>query len=425
MARIDWKREGDDYSFDLRNGVVISVTRLSEEPSGLFGEMTVRYVNAMDGGLVHSARVNLMSTQTRQAVVKACSLRHPAQSLKEWQDAIEHVCFVTKEKYREGVPVIDLSTVPEREGTRWLLEPFIEQNAATILFGDGDSGKTNTAIAMVASVATGCNVIGRLHGKPLPVMILDWEDDEYTHAERLRAICRGADVTMPKVLYRRMTASLHESATAIRRDIDRHGIGLVLIDSVGLAKGGEPESADASLRLFAAARSLKVPLLMIDHISKGGMSGDAKKTPYGSVYTRNSARQAWYVEKAVGAEPLVIDVSLTHTKANHGVRIDPIAYEMRFLNDEHGNAVAIFVKRIEAASVPEFAESMSIPSRILYEIEHAGRPTLTNKELAERLGIDVEKVKPATSRLAKKGVLVAMSRNGQYEYGRAYQGASE
>lgn len=428
MARITWKREGDDYLFDLHNDVSVSVMRLAEESSGLYGELTIKANGAVNGGLIHSARINLMASQTRHGIVKACAKRYPAMVDTEWQDAIEHVCFITKEKYREGAPLINLKTVAPRERTRWLLEPFIEDNAVTVIFGDGESGKTGLALAMVATIATGRNVVGRLHGPPRPVMVLDWEDDECGHAERVRAICSAVDMEVPDVYYRPMVGSLYQSAAAVRRDIDRHKIGLVMIDSAGLAKGGEPESADASLRLFAAARSLRVPVLMVDHVSIAGMTGD-KKRPYGSVYTRNSARVTWYVEKAQTDEPCVVDVGLTHTKGNHGVRLKPLAYRMRYLNDENHNPVAIYLNAIEPLSVPEFAESKSMPERIMYELEQRNGAKLTNKELAEYLGVDVEKVKPASSRLAHKGVIIGFPRltgqgKGEYEYGLAYRGAS-
>jgi Mn-dependent DtxR family transcriptional regulator len=67
---------------------------------------------------------------------------------------------------------------------------------------------------------------------------------------------------------------------------------------------------------------------------------------------------------------------------------------------------------------------MSLPQQIMYELEHAPESKLTNKQLAERMNVDVDKVKSATSRLAKKGTLVALNRGKEYEYGPAYHGAS-
>jgi RecA-family ATPase len=77
----------------------------------------------------------------------------------------------------------------------------------------GGTGKSFFGLALGVTQATGWPVLGELDGEPGPVLYLDWEADEGTHAERLAAITLGADVPeAPAIYYRRMVASLKESA---------------------------------------------------------------------------------------------------------------------------------------------------------------------------------------------------------------------
>ena len=98
---------------------------------------------------------------------------------------------------------------------------------------------------------------------------------------------------LKSVYYRREVASVIEGAPSIRRYIAERGVGLVIIDSLGMARGGEPESADLTICTFAAFRSFGVPVLFVDHIAKHATD---KSHSFGSVYTRNSARLMWRLD---------------------------------------------------------------------------------------------------------------------------------
>ena len=102
-------------------------------------------------------------------------------------------------------------------------------------------------------------------------------------------------------------------APSIRRLIAEHDIGLVIVDSLGFARGGEPESADLTLRTFAAFRSFGVPTLFVDHIAKHATD---KTHSFGSVFTRNSARLMWRMDAEDGTTADSKRLGLINTKWN-------------------------------------------------------------------------------------------------------------
>ena len=128
--------------------------------------------------------------------------------------------------------------------------------------------------------------------EPARVLILDWET---SHDEI------GASVTMIRhglglegashILYRTMTQGLSSDIERIREICVEHSVDLVIIDSLGSACMGEPESAEVVLRVFGAIRSLGVSALAIDHSNKEGHL-------FGSVYKFNSARQVFEAKKS-------------------------------------------------------------------------------------------------------------------------------
>ena len=105
-----------------------------------------------------------------------------------------------------------------------------------------------------------------------------------------------------------------------------------MIDSLGLARGRAPEDAEAT---FRAIRSLSVPALCIDHVSKAQREGHVKsKTAIGSIYKRNNARLVWVVEKAREEGAADSTVAFTVDKFNFGKLPRRRGFRMHFESEE-------------------------------------------------------------------------------------------
>jgi hypothetical protein len=255
----------------------------------------------------------------------------------DWVGMLEQVASLSLQRWRTGEPPVDLRTLDRPEHPRWLLSPFIEFGGPTILFADGGTGKSTFAVAIAVSVASGrALVTDRSPTKTGSVLYCDWETDAYVPRERAHAIARAAEVdlkTSAPIYYQRSVAPLHEAASGIRRRIAELGIVLVVVDSLGPARGGDPNSAEATIKTLNAARSLEVPVLFVDHVTKDN-NGRTQRKPFGSVYSNNLARLTWAVGKDQPPESSRLALTLTHEKGNNGVMLGRRGYYVDFQGDD-------------------------------------------------------------------------------------------
>ena len=398
---MDLQVQGDTYQFDLGAGIVIEVERLTEDSGGLTGEITIADHSGLGTRLLHSARLNLMSTQSRNGLVKSLEKAKPDYP---WYKTLEEVCFLAKDRFRQGDPILELGQLPPCPTPRWLLHPFAEHGGPTVLFGDGGTGKSFLALAIAASIAGGYNILGTLKVQPVPVLYLDWETNEYTHDQRVAAICRAVDRPVPRgIFYRRQVTSLASSVDNLRREIVRLKVGFVIIDSLGAALGGEPEKASETLAVFTAARSLGVAWLGLAHITKGNASnGDAKK-PFGSVFGHNMARMTWGAEAAQEEGDDFKGITMTNHKANNGRLQKPFTVRLQFHNDDSDELQAVDIQRCDVTEFPTLAAKLPLRQRILSALRGGLR---TYEELTEETGAPYEQLKGRMAELVRSGAVV-------------------
>jgi len=305
----------DSYRFEfVDEAVEVIVSRLDEGKTGLDSEVAIRS-SIPAPGLLREARFNLSASRTRSEWAAYLTSRRPDV---DWPALVEQFCVLSIRRYREGDPFVNLSDVEPETEDAFLLSPYIVDGpVASGIFAEGGAGKSLIALGMAVSVATGEDILGSVPSRLGPVLYLDWEWGPAAHAERLRAICAGSGIELPQGMlwYRREYASILESSVSIREFIATHGIVLVVVDSLGFARGGEPESADLTLRTFGVMNSYRTPVLYTDHIAKNAI--DRTKS-FGSVYTGNSSRKVWRLDppkndSTLGDSKLL---GLVNTKAN-------------------------------------------------------------------------------------------------------------
>lgn len=384
----------DTYAFRWQDEKVdIVIDRIHEGRSGdLNAEIEVRCSRDLPDALLHYARFNLVSTTSRNSIIKALCARIPDTEI-DWGAAIEMVVFKSLKHWREGDPVVDLRTVAPREGDRFLLKPYVEFGGPTIIFGDGSAGKSMFCMGIGVSIASGQTVLGTHPLLPSPVLYLDWESDAETHAERMGAICVGAGIDMERVpmYYRRQAASLAESAVHLRRTIAELHIGLVIVDSMGAARGGEPESAETTIRLFNAARTLGVPWIGIDHVTKNG--GEKQTKPFGSVFTPNLARLTWGMEKIEDTGDGQVIIALSNHKTNNGRHLGRRGYTVEFREDDKGGVTSVSYEETNVRDVPAMLPSLGQKEQLIAVLEH-NHDAMTVEDIQICLAADGVQVKP-------------------------------
>jgi hypothetical protein len=335
--------------------------RFTETRDDIRCEVTVNLAHPEAGGRLFSGRLLLVGPNSRRDVRRELETRIDEL---DWGGMLEQVCLLARDRYRRGEPVIDLFTVPIEERRRFLVEPFVLDGAITILYGDGGVSKSSLALRWALMIALNYG----------PVLYLDWEDDAPTHAERLRALCRGMSIEYAEGLvhYQRRYSNIAEASREIRRSIAELGIVFVIVDSLGMASGDPTENAPI-IAAMKACRSLGVSVLVIHHLPKDAKD---KSKPFGGVYAANEARLTWLVEKTQEEDSDVMDVLFTNYKANrsrlHGKRAMRLTYENK--GDE---LICLTISDIRAADVEQFRAKLALWQHIAALLK--GLPKSTSK----------------------------------------------
>jgi len=219
-------------------------------------------------------------------------------------------------------------------------------------------------------------------GNPTPVLYLDWETDEHEIGSRLAMIKKGLSLPQHSetgVFYKSMTQGLVADIAEVSAIIHRRHIGFVVLDSLGAACAGEPESAEVVLSLFGAIRSLRdsngqtLATLCIDHTNKSDEL-------FGSVFKERRSRIIFKVKKSQRIQEEEFEFALFHEKANNEKMIQPMGWNLEFDNN---SGAAIFTRRDVKQSRLEV--EMSIRDRIRNYLEESRHPASV-ADIAELLG---------------------------------------
>ena len=355
--------------------IQMHVSRLRSDNGRVSAEVRVSSTSAAVPGHLHQARHTLNSTQSKRQLAKALASNFNGI---EWEGYVEQACVCILERLRAGAPVIELATLPPRPVEEERLSPLLLERQPTLLFGEGSSGKS--LLATYCAVLIGGGVSDphtQLRGRQGRILYLDYETDEYEVGERITAICQGLGIQRPTgIFYRRCAQPFDEQIEELQEVVTDKQIDVVIVDSVGYACGGEPESADFVLRYFRALRSLNVTSLSIDHVSKSAEQG-RPRTPFGSVYKSNSARSVWEVVKSQEAGSDVLSVGLYHRKVNNGRLLKPIGLRIDFAED------IVSFSRQEVADVPELADHLPLQNQLVGLLKAT---KMSVRDLAELLG---------------------------------------
>lgn len=264
-----------------------------------------------------------------------------------------------------------LNQAPEPPSQVDLLGPLISPSGVTIFFGDGGSGKSQIIQAMALSIHTGYDLLGYIPSVQLRVLYLDWEDEDWVHRDRMRRLL-GEESDM---LYLRMSRSLAQSVDQLRPIVRDERIGLIAVDSLAPASGGDANEQSTADEFFAAQRRLEVPIICTAHNTK---AQDDQK-PFGSAFYHNLARRTWYVKNTQEADSPEMTVGLFNRKNNLGPRFRDIAYKVTFAAERTTIVVT------DLRNVPQLQSKASMRERIKSLLSDGA---LLVHEIAEELGYE-------------------------------------
>jgi hypothetical protein len=279
----------------------------------------------------------------------------------------------------------------------WIWSDWIPAGETTVFYGDGDSGKSLLALSVALAALTGLPLAGTWPiAKLESVLYVDYESTVDEHAHRLALLSQSLEVPRLEGLhYLRATRPLHEMAAVLRAQQQRTHAGLVIVDSLGAACAGEPESAQAAIAalntLFALGPACS--RLVLAHVSKLDAAQSGPRRAYGSVYVRNLPR------------------------ANVEVRRDPL--------ESHGLAVTLRVEKnnvlhrkpapiglkLEATDEAMTWERTKVQrggltrTEILARLPAAADDAISTATLAKDLNVDLKTISKQLERMADDGLV--------------------
>ena len=310
-----------------------------------------------------SARLNILSLSGRESYRRNLD---DAYGKGGWTTILNRACGMVKAAWQSRPQSIAIEDAPEHSYDTYRLEPFCVSKGPTVWFGDGGAGKTTVALSLTREM-------GR-------VLYVDYEWDASEVKDRLRAM--GGSNGM-----RYMSGGgvpLADQLPALKREIATHRIEYLIVDSAGLACGGEPERAEMAIRYFSALGALKVPSLTIAHVTKAGED----QRPFGSAFWHYAPRLTWNVKGNDETEG-ELRIGFFCRKSNVTRRPRPFGMRVAF-----GQSIDVEVCQLWR----EFGDQIPARMRVRELLLSAGK--LTRRDIASRLELSDETVRKALQRMA-------------------------
>jgi hypothetical protein len=388
---------GDEIHVRFPSVTVEAVlTHHRDSGDGLRAELAV----SLAGVELHWGQLNLASAPSREGVVK--KLGQIDRGLP-WREILEHVCRRGAEVFRAGEPVVCLMPKLRTEARRFLIPKLLVRGETNLGFADGGSGKSTLGAVAAVCASSGLALPG--FGAPterVNAMHLDWEGCVEEHQHVLAKVMAGLGLTEPPpILYRAMTRPLADDAAAIRTEISRHQIGLVIVDSLAPACGAEPEGADAAVRAMNALRSFgQTTRFVLAHVSKASAEQRSGATkPFGSVFVQNLARNVWEIRATQEEDSDDLRMGLFHRKVNGGRLLSPVGLRFTFEPER------LLLASVDIGSEPDLVARASLPKRITAALAGGA---LTVEELAEHVGANAASVAAKLRALKVKGFVARL-----------------
>lgn len=373
-------------------GLRVMVERMKDEG---YAELSFYSADKTGDSLLHTTRVNLMSTTTMNSLARR--LEKNSHGIP-WDEVLTYITGKTMIIIRRGEPAIEIWPHEDDDLLpSYLLEPLLYLKHPAIIFGDYSSLKSLTALVIcyVVQLPYYNNELGLITRKePTPCLYLDYEDDPSSFRRRWSALERGFGRGAMAILYRRMTGTLSDSVEQLQRIVEDKDIGLVIVDSLGPAARGNLNDPEPAIKYHGALRQIGVTSLTLAHTSKDQLT--KKKSIFGSIFFTNLARIVWEckAEQEAGEDEAVI--SLKHTKANLSRLHPPLGYRFTF----EDKAI-----RLERADLRDTGLSGELPlSFRIKDLLRDGARTV--KAIARALDASESTTRTAVYRMSKKNQLV-------------------
>jgi DNA polymerase-1 len=295
--------------------------------------------------------------------------------------------------------IVSLSKFPRPKGSQpFLISKVAPEAYPTVFYGDSGTLKTTIAAHLGLSVAAGRETwLGFPINKKVSVLIIDFELDRDSMLRKLYDLAAGMGLDgIPEGTYYISGAgkSTRETFEECLEFVEVNGIGLVIVDSLGIAMDGDMDSAKTVVKFMHEVmdkfRAMGATSVLVDHQGKLQMGENYQsKTQYGNSFKKHLIRSQFQIEAKDGG------VTIRHKKTNWGALLDPFGAAVTF-EDE---LITVERTNLTQAELAEEA-TVSLRKRILIALEDG--PEFTDA-LAERMNAEHKSVSNRVAELAESG----------------------
>lgn len=391
-------------------GLKIEAARVKETHDVIHAEVTVGRRAGTGWVLVDEDRLNLWASRSINSFADGCAeIMTPLPTKEEWRKILRLFARQVRQLFRtpEASAALGKET-PRASRVEWLVDPFVEVGGPTCLFGPGGSGKSTLASAIALTAASGISFMGELVGPGCPVLYLDWEDRYSSQNWLYHALLNGKDVPIhPPVRHLRVRTRLVNALEHVVQEVADHQIGLVLIDSMMLARGMDATESGPTIQFFEALEVLDCATLIVDHMSKAQMGppSTGRQHPYGSIVTENTARHTWSVQAQDAMDAGRLRVLLTHEKANKSAAGEQRGVEIVYDTATEDRPSVTF-RTLASTEMGGFEAALDPAKRITMHL--ADGPS-TTEEIAEALQLPAAAAKATLTQMVAQRSLVKLS----------------
>jgi hypothetical protein len=391
---VDWMVAGWEIGFEADRLRVHSDGRLQAQV-----RVTARWPGEERTTLSHE-QLNLTAGQSRRGLSQRLNVRHPLEG-ELWDQLVEGSCQTIQERENQGSPTERLEPATSTE-VQYMLGHLVLEGLPVLSFAPGGQFKSFLAIYKALLIENGLPFFGE-PTRQASTLILDWEVSRAEAQRRCDKLINGllqsniaADIRRP--FYRHCTGPIQDEASDIAKVIAKHDIRYVVIDSAGLAAGGDVASSEPTIQFFNTLRkvtnSTGAASDILTHVTKTDrkVEDQRRTTPIGSIYWENLARITWEL-RSEEERPGVFRVGFHCRKSNVG-QLDSVGLRMTFDRD------ALLVDQVPVKDVN--TEAGAIRAMLLEELK---RGACGPKDLAEAIGTTAGTVSVTLCKLKDSGLV--------------------
>lgn len=399
QSPVEVGREGLDLVLAWPDGISFRLAAIRDGREGTRGELTV----ICQGRRLSWGAWSLASTTARESLRKKLD---SIASRVNWGARLEEAAWRFTEAARQGEPLVTLTgcpTVPTRE----VVPRLLYEGEPTVIYGDGDTGKSLFSTALAVSVHSGTPLLGLRPGQAVPVAYLDWETSRDTLEERLGKLAAGLGIPPPAILYKRMTRPLADEAGVLAAEFAKRGIRFIIADSMMFAvASGEGVGFHEPIIAFYNALRLFAPaaVLVLNHITGDDARRGGAGRPFGGAFAFNAPRLIWEAKRDRNV-PDATAIGFTCRKANNLPRL-PEPFGLLF--KESKDAITVQALNLAEAS-PDIVAGATLAQRLNLALRSGA---LTTPELKDRIapGSSDGSFKVTLHLLQKEGKIVQLEK---------------